>query len=95
MPQPGYPQQYVPGMNPTNPFAIASLILSILGISIGGVICGHVALGQINRSNGYEQGRGIALAGLIIGYIGLGIGLIIAVIGLIIPLLVLSTTPTH
>ena len=76
-PYPGYPQQYTPGMSPTNPFAIASLIVSLVGFGLIGVILGHVALGQIKRSNGYEQGRGLAIAGLIIGYTEIAIALLI------------------
>ncbi len=79
-PYPGYPQQPVPGMNPTNPFAIASLIVSLVGTGLIGVILGHIALAQIKRSNGYEQGRGLAIAGLVIGYAKLAL----AVIGVII-----------
>jgi hypothetical protein len=76
-PYPGYPPQYVPGMNPTNPLAIASLIVSIVGFGLIGVILGHIALSQIKRSNGYERGRGLAIAGLIIGYAEIAIGLLI------------------
>lgn len=78
-PYQGYPPQYVPGMNPTNPLAIASLVLSLVGVSVIAVILGHIALAQIKRSNGYERGHGLAVAGLIIGYAEIGIGLIIAI----------------
>jgi hypothetical protein len=40
---------------------------------IVGIVAGHVGLGQINRSGGREGGRGMAIAGLISGYIGMGI----------------------
>jgi len=76
---PGYPPQYVPGMNPTNALAIASLIVSILGFGLIGVILGHIALSQIKRSNGYERGRGLAIAGLVIGYAEIAIGLIVTI----------------
>lgn len=69
-----------PSTGSTNTMAIVSLITSILGIGIVGVICGHVAMGQIGRSG--ESGRGMALAGLIIGYVLLAlqvIGLIVIV----------------
>lgn len=58
-PTPGY---YAP---PTNTLAILALVLGIV-IPVGGIICGHIALGQIKRTG--EGGRGLALAGLIIGY---------------------------
>lgn len=60
-------QPYAPGPK-TNVLAIISLVLSIIGISIGGVITGHIALSQIKKRA--EGGRGLAIAGLIIGYLG-------------------------
>lgn len=69
-----------------NGLAIASLVLGIvplLGIgSVVAVVFGHVALGQIKRSNGFETGRGMALAGLILGYawIVLNVLLLVAVV---------------
>jgi hypothetical protein len=92
--QPNYPQQYAPGMGPTNGLAIASLVVSIVGFGLIGVILGHIALSQINRSNGYEQGRGLALAGLIIGYIEIGLGVIVAAF-YIIGVLFLINMPTQ
>lgn len=53
----------------TNGFAIASLVCSLLCISVLGIIFGHVGMSQINRNR--EGGRGLAVAGLILGYIGL------------------------
>lgn len=75
----GYPQQYVPGMNPTNPFAIGSLVFSLGGWGPIAVILGHIALAQIKRANGYQRGHGIAVAGLIIGYIETALALAILV----------------
>lgn len=65
--QPGYQQSMQ--SQKTNGFAIASLICSLLCISLLGIIFGHVGLSQINRNR--EGGRGLAVAGLILGYIGL------------------------
>lgn len=69
------PNVYVPApVAPINKYATISLILSIAGFffsiftAIPGVIFGHIALNQIKK-NGYEGGKGLALAGLIIGYI--------------------------
>ena len=53
---------------PVNALAIIALILSLISVSIGGVICGHISLSQIRRTG--ERGHGMALAGLIIGYVG-------------------------
>jgi len=75
----------------TSGYAIASLICSLLGY-IGvfgfgpllGIIFGHLALREIDRSHGALQGRGIAQAGLILGYIALGLVLLMIIIFFII-----------
>ncbi|HEU0028975.1 MAG TPA: DUF4190 domain-containing protein [Ktedonobacterales bacterium] len=99
-PYPGYPPQYVPGMNPTNALAIASFVCSLVGVVVAGlgivgIILGHIALGQIKRSNGYERGHGYAVAGLIIGYAEVAIGLIIAILFFSLILIVPATIPTN
>ncbi len=43
-------------------------------IFIAAIIFGHIALRQIRRTG--ERGRGLALTGLILGYIVLGLGLL-------------------
>ena len=37
--------------------------------SLAAIICGHVARRQIRKADGREKGKGIALAGLICGYL--------------------------
>jgi hypothetical protein len=54
----------------TDGFSIASLVLSVSGVSLLGVIFGHLSRGRIKRSGGLKTGSGLALAGLIVGYIG-------------------------
>ena len=60
----------------SNGLAVASLVLGILWLfwigSVLAVIFGHVAHGQINASHGTQVGRGMATAGLVLGYIGVG-----------------------
>ena len=51
---------------PTNSLAIVAIILGFL-VPLGGIICGHISLGQIKRTG--EGGRGLALTGLIVGYV--------------------------
>jgi len=77
----------VPGA--TSPLAVTSLICGILGLtictglgSIPAVILGHVALRQIGASGDAIGGRSLAKAGLILGYIGLGISALLLLIGL-------------
>jgi hypothetical protein len=84
-PQPNaYPGYGGPMPAKTSGMAIASLVLSLLGLvfilpvvgPVLGVIFGHMALGEIKRSGGAIEGQGLAVAGLVIGYILLGITLI-------------------
>ena len=37
--------------------------------SVAAIVLGHVALRQINESGGRQVGRGLAVAGLVIGYL--------------------------
>jgi hypothetical protein len=58
----------------TSGLAIASLVLSLV-MPIGcisAIVCGHIALRKIEK-DAMIQGRGLALAGLIIGYVILGL----------------------
>jgi len=61
----------------TNGMAIASMVLGILWIywigSILALVFGYVAKGQIDRSAGRQTGRGMAIAGIVLGYIGVGL----------------------
>jgi hypothetical protein len=58
----------------TNGFAIASLVVGLLWMGWLGsalaLVFGHVALTQIHASGGTQAGRGIAIAGLVLGYLG-------------------------
>ncbi len=71
------PRQYTP-TPPTNTMAIVSLVASILSwvffpfvAAIVGVVTGHMARRAIKASYGAESGDGLAIAGLIIGYLNL------------------------
>lgn len=62
---------------PLERYAITSLVLGVLGffvpiiLSIPGAIFGHLGLGRIQRSKGTVGGRGLALAGVIVSYVGM------------------------
>ncbi|WP_439593186.1 DUF4190 domain-containing protein [Microbacterium sp.] len=68
----------------TNTLAIVSLVASIVGFlwilpfigNLAGVITGHISLKQIKQTG--EGGRGMALAGVIVGWVGLGILILVA-----------------
>ena len=71
---------------PFSTLALVSFILSLLGFTaIPGVICSHIALGQIKRQPA-TRGRGFALAGMILGYAS--IALTLAVAALLVPALI-------
>ena len=55
--------------------AIASLVCGLLLIPIVSIALGHIARSQIKKSKGTLYGKGIALAGLILGYLPLIAGL--------------------
>jgi peptidyl-prolyl cis-trans isomerase B (cyclophilin B) len=60
----GYPQYLQP--QPTNGLAIASLVCAFLFAPLG-IIFGHISLSQIRKTG--EEGRGLAIAGLVISYL--------------------------
>lgn len=64
----------------TNGIAIAALISSFF-VSVLGIILGFVALNQIKKSG--EQGRGLALAGIIIGFVALGVTILIIILNVV------------
>jgi len=88
---PAYPSYPAPGIQPPaygqNPYgqqnpqdkynvlSIISLVTSILAISIVGIITGHIALSQIKKTG--EKGHGLALGGVIVGYLGFVVGIFI------------------
>jgi len=86
------PPPFYPAAPQTNGMAIASLVLGIVSLAcsqcitaIPGVIFGHIALKQIRESGGTQGGRGLAIGGLVTGYISLGIVVIVyAIIALVV-----------
>jgi|688.fasta_scaffold155921_4 peptidyl-prolyl cis-trans isomerase B (cyclophilin B) len=53
---------------PMSGFAIASLVTAFLFFPLA-IVFGHIALNEIKKSKGKLQGEGLAIAGLIIGYL--------------------------
>jgi hypothetical protein len=72
----------------TNGMAVASLVCACAGIipflfgipAILGVIFGFVARGQIKNSNNTQGGRGLALAGIIVGFSLIGIFILVVIL---------------
>ena len=72
-----------PAGKKSSTLSVVSLVLGLAGIptcgltAIPAIICGHLALGRIKKGHG--DGRGMALTGLITGYIfGIGILCVLA-----------------
>lgn len=71
----------MPVAKPTDPLAICSLVFGILGmvccgsliLSIAAAVCGHISVSRTGK-NPELEGRGLAIAGVILGYVGLVIG---------------------
>ena len=97
-PAPGYPPSYGyppgpgyggygPAAASTNGMAVASLVLGILWIywvgSILALIFGYLGKRQIEQSGGRQQGRGLAIAGIVLGWVGVGVLALLLVLGLI------------
>jgi len=75
-----YMPPYMPVRRRTNSLAVASLVCGLaqpfLGLTtIPAIILGYAARGQIRRTG--EDGNGIATAGLVLGWVGLTIGVLV------------------
>ena len=75
----------------TSGLAIASLVLGLCSLlcgvftSIPAVICGHISLSRIKESAGALTGRGMAIAGLVIGYIFIAVMVVALLAAIAIP----------
>jgi hypothetical protein len=73
---------FQPASRPTTHFlAVVSLVLSILGLlpvlplvgAIGGIVTGNLARKEITANQEQYAGEGTARAGVVLGWIGLGL----------------------
>jgi hypothetical protein len=85
-PAPGVPMTLAP-QRKTEPLAILALVFGCAGLfgfccsflfamAVAGVVCGHLALVRI-KANPELEGHGLALAGMIVGYVAIGMWLIV------------------
>jgi hypothetical protein len=79
----GYP--YPPPAKPgTNGLAIASMVLGIVWVywigSVLALVFGYVALSQIKNTR--QDGWGLAIAGVVLGWVGIGVFVLIIVLGI-------------
>ena len=69
--------QHVYVQTKTNGFAIAALVLGIVWVywigSILALVFGYIAKSQLEQAGGRETGMGMAVAGIVLGWIGVGI----------------------
>jgi len=76
-----------PGPQQTSGLAVASLIFGLLFFifpaSLLAVIFGHISNSQIRKSAGRLKGAGMALAGMILGYVGIAMIPVILIIAAI------------
>ena len=75
-------QRLVYAAPPTNGFAIASLVLGILWLwcvgSVLALIFGYISVRQIKERG--EGGRGMAIAGIVLGWVGVALAVILILI---------------
>jgi peptidyl-prolyl cis-trans isomerase B (cyclophilin B) len=88
-----YPPDYYgyPVQRPTNGMAIASIICAFLFAPLG-ILFGHISLSQIKRTG--EEGRGLAVAGLVIGYLLTLLAVVAVVLSAIVLVLLASSVNT-
>ena len=70
-----------------NGYAIASFVLGIVGIfvfplvgSILALIFGYIARNEIDGSAGTQTGRGLAVAGIVLGWVGVALAVVLFVV---------------
>jgi Domain of unknown function (DUF4190) len=71
----------------TNTLAIVALVAAFF-VPIAGIICGHIALGQIKRTG--ENGRPLALWGTILGYVFTAMYVLLILFSILVPLLLVG-----
>lgn len=57
----------------TNGMAVAAMVTGILFIPIIPIVLGHVSKREIDRSAGTQDGRGMAIAGIVLGWATVGL----------------------
>ncbi len=90
--EPG-PQKIGPGTERTSGQAIASLILGLTSIfcllnfltGLPAIILGFLGLSEINKSHGQVKGKGLAITGLVTGFMGTLIMPLMILIALLLP----------
>ena len=105
-PPPAYPPSVL-GRAPTDGRAITSLVASIFGILLGlpfglpglalgplAYFLGRSAIVRIDGAAGTSSGRGLAVAGSVLGAVATAIGAVVSLAWLVLFLVAISTPPT-
>jgi len=78
-----------PMMSETSGLAIGSLICGILFFlfpsAIAAIVMGHISRAEIRRGAGRKTGAGMALAGLVLGYVGISVAILLLIAAIVIP----------
>lgn len=81
-PPPGYGYPPPPSAG-TNGLAIASFVLALCWLwglgAILGLVFGYMGKSQIDRSGGVQGGGGLAIAGIVLGWIGIAISIVLTI----------------
>ena len=80
------------GTAPLSNLPVFALVAAFI-VPIAAVILGHISLGQINRGQISNQNRGLAVAGLVLGYVFMALSIIATVLFAII--FALSQHPSY
>lgn len=99
---PGYvPWMYAPPAPRLGTWALVSMICGAISIAsfqsvlaILAIIFGFIGLNEIKKSAGQVEGRGLAIAGVVMGFVSLGIGLLILVLYILYFVVIFSTIST-
>ena len=77
-PAPPVPSSIPAPLSRIAPLAVVSVVLAVLSFAcipifpvIPAIVCGHVAWSKISKSGGALRGKGIAIVGLIVGYLAI------------------------
>lgn len=76
-----YPVYGTPGNESKNVFGILALVFPFIGLSLVGIVMGHLGLSAVKK--GTATNRGVALAGLIVSYVFTALALVYWVIVII------------
>ena len=87
---------------PPTPMAITSLICGILGVtlcpgiaSLPAIFCGHLARKQIREQGNLASGRGLSTAGILLGYAGIVLTLVLFLAAMLLMVLRLGEDPSE